>query len=95
MTNNLNSVKLENAACIGLEAVLNESQIVQRLINYNADVRQSLDVLLSRFSNSGSVPNAKEKVKELISSMNDEAKAINDLNNKYKDLMSQFDNLTK
>ena len=41
MTNNLNSVKLENAARIGLEAVLNESQIVQRLINYNADVRQS------------------------------------------------------
>ena len=95
MTNNLNSVKPENAARIGLEAVLNESQIVQRLINYNADVRQLLDVLLSRFSNSGSVPNAKEKVKELISSMNDEAKAINDLNNKYKDLMSQFDNLTK
>lgn len=95
MTNNLNAIKPENAARIGLEAILNESQIVQRLINYNADVRQLLDVLLSRFSNSGSVPNAKEKVKELISSMNDEARAVNDLNNKYKDLMSQFDKLTK
>ena len=95
MANNLNSIKPETAARIGLEAVLNESQIVQRLINYNADIRQLLEVLLSRFSNSGSVPNAKEKVKELISSMNDEAKAVNDLNNKYKDLMNQFDNLTK
>src|SRR3989344_3447748 len=92
MANNLSLIKPEDAARIGLEAVLNESQIVQRLLNYNADVRQLLDVLLSRFSNSGSVPNAKEKVKELISSMNDEAKAVNDLNNKYKDLMNQFDN---
>ena len=95
MANNLNSIKPETAARIGLEAILNESQIVQRLLNYNADVRQLLDVLLSRFSNSGSVPNAREKVKELISSMNDEAKAVNDLNNKYKNLMSQFDSLTK
>ncbi len=95
MANNLNSIKPEDASRIGLEAVLNESQIVQRLLNYNADVRQLLDVLLSRFSNSGSVPNAKEKVKELISSMNNEAKAVNDLNNKYKDLMSRFDKLTK
>ncbi len=95
MANNLNSIKPEDAARLGLEAILNESQIVQRLLNYNADVRQLLDVLLSRFSNSGSALNAKEKVKELISSMNDEAKAVNDLNNKYKDLMSQFDKLTK
>jgi hypothetical protein len=95
MANNLNSVKPEDASRVGLEAILNESQIVQRLLNYNADVRQLLDVLLSRFSNSGSVPNAKDKVKGLISSMNEEARAINDLNNKYKDLMSRFDNLTK
>ena len=95
MANNLNSVKPEDAARIGLEAILNELQIVQRLLNYNADVLQLLKVLSNKLSNPESVLNSNERVKELISSMNDEARAVNDLNNKYKDLMAEFDNLTK
>lgn len=95
MANNLSLIKPEDAARIGLEAVLNELQIVQRLLNYNADGRQLSDVLLNKLKKSGDVPNAGEEVEKLVSSMNDEARAVNDLNNKYKDLMVKFDNLTK
>lgn len=94
MVTNLNQVQPEEAAKVGLEAIINESQIVQRLINYNSYVFQLLDVLQSRFASGGAVPNTDEKVKELIAKMNEEAEAVNELNDKYKTLMDDFDRLT-
>ncbi len=94
MTTNLIQIKPEEAAKVGLEATINELQIVQRLINYNAYVFQLLDVLQGRFTGGGSGPNIDEKVKELISKMNEEAEAINELNEKYKTQMREFDKLT-
>jgi len=94
MTTNLTQIKPEEAAKVGLEATINELQIVQRLINYNAYVFQLLDVLQGRFTGGGSGPNTDEKVKELISKMNQEAEAINELNEKYKTQMGEFDKLT-
>jgi len=94
MAKSLNQVQPEEAAKVGLEAIINESQIVQRLINYNAYIFQLLDVLQSRFTKGGAAPDTDEKVKELINKMNEEAEAINELNDKYKNLMGEFDSLT-
>ncbi len=94
MTTSLMHVQPEEAVKVGLEAIINESQIVQRLINYNAYIFQLLDVLQSRFTKGGAAPDTDAKVKELINKMNEEAEAINELNNKYKNLMGEFDRLT-
>jgi len=94
MATNLTQVKPEDAAKVGLEAIINELQIVQRLINYNSYIFQLLDVLQGRFVASGATPGTDERVKELIAKMNEEAGAINELNDKYKDLMGEFDKLT-
>jgi len=77
-----------------LEAVINESQIVQRLINYNAYALQLVDSLQGRFTGGGRGPATDGKIKELLSKMNEEARAINELNSKYKDLMARFNTLT-
>ncbi len=95
MAASLTKVRPEDAAKIGLEAIINESQIVQRLINYNSYIFQLLDVLQTRFSKAGAAPDTNKKVQELISKMNEEVSAINELNGKYKGLMTQFDILTK
>ncbi|MBI1839056.1 MAG: hypothetical protein HYR95_02060 [Candidatus Colwellbacteria bacterium] len=93
MAENLSGVQPETATKIALQAVIDESQIVQRLINYNAYVYQLLDVLQTRFS-ADNTKDTSVKVKELISKMNEEAAAINELNGKYKGLMAEFDKLT-
>jgi len=94
MATGLSQVQPEDAAKIGLEAVINETQIVQRLINYNSYAGQLLDVLQSRFTAGSGGPETDRKVKELISKMNEEAEAINELNSKYLELMSKFNELT-
>lgn len=94
MATSLTQVQPEEAAKVGLEAIINESQIVQRLINYNSYVFQLLDVLQSRFVSGGAASNTDQKVKELIAKMNEEAEAVNELNDKYKTLMGDFDRLT-
>ena len=94
MATNLGSVRPDEAAKVGLEAVINESQIVQRLINYNAYALQLVDSLQGRFTGGGRGPATDGKIKELLSKMNEEARAINELNSKYKDLMARFNTLT-
>lgn len=94
MTASLTQVKPEAATRAGLEAIINESQIVQRLINYNSYIFQLLDILQGRFTGGSSGPGTDEKVKELIGKMNEEAKAVNELNEKYKIQMSEFNKLT-
>jgi len=95
MASSLSEVKPENAAEIGLQAIINESQIAQRLINYNNYTLQLLGVLQTRFENGGGSPETDKKVKELIEKMNEEASAINELNENYLKLMSEFDALTQ
>jgi hypothetical protein len=94
MAAGLAQVQPAAAAKIGLEAIVNELQIVQRLINYNSYIFQLLDVLQSRLSAGGSASYTKDKIKELIGKMNKEAAAINELNSKYQSLMKEFDQLT-
>ncbi|HEY4496846.1 MAG TPA: hypothetical protein VI432_01720 [Candidatus Paceibacterota bacterium] len=89
----LPSIKPSEALNVGTQAILSESQIVQRLINYNDYIYQLLNVLRSRFNKIKNVDSGRE-IKELIDKMNQEASSINELNEKYKSLMFEFDNLT-
>lgn len=88
----LNEVRPKEAQNLGLQAIISESQVVQRLISYNGYTYQLLEALKTRFINRGS--SGAEVVGDLLKKMNDESLAINDLNGRYKDLMNQFDSLT-
>jgi len=92
MASLLAEVKPREAIDVGFQAILSQSQTVQRLLNYNNDIYQLLDILRIRFENRGS--SGAERVGGLLSKMNDEAKAVNELNAKYAELMAKFDSLT-
>lgn len=70
-----------------LEAVSSETALISRLITYNDYLTQLLDVLRGKFLNRGDG----NQVPELIQKINDEARAINDLNQKFNDVMKEFD----
>ncbi|OGY60374.1 MAG: hypothetical protein A3B23_01660 [Candidatus Colwellbacteria bacterium RIFCSPLOWO2_01_FULL_48_10] len=89
----LGDVKPKAAMNVGLQAIIGQSQLVQRLINYNGYIYELLDVLRVRFSNKGA-SGAKE-VADIIKQMNEESQSINDLNYKYRELMAKFDGLTR
>lgn len=93
MATAISKVKPDSASEVALQAVLYESQIVQRLINYNSYLYQLLDFLRSRFAKGGGASG--QMVADLISKMNNEISSINTLNEKYKELMVKFDSLTK
>ena len=93
MAAGLSEIKPSEASDTALQAVIEESQIVQRLINYNDHIYRLLALLRSRFSNGGGASN--QEVSDLISKMNQEISSINALNEKYKELMIKFDAITK
>lgn len=92
MASNLEDVRPKEAVNVGLQAILSQSQTVQRLLNYNNDIYQLLDILRIRFENKGA--SGAERVGSLLEKMNEESAAINDLNAKYAELMAKFDSLT-
>ncbi|MFH1188308.1 MAG: hypothetical protein V1652_00485 [bacterium] len=96
ITEKLAEVRPEEAAQVGLQATIYGAQITQRLINYNTYTFQLLDLLKSHFmEGSGTQDTAiAEQIQGLIDKMNEEAEAINALNNEYKKAMQQFDVLT-
>ncbi len=92
MANSISNVKPAEASEAALQAILYESQIVQRLINYHNYLYQLMDFLRSRFLSGKGASN--KMVADLITQMNTEIAAINDLNDKYKEAMAKFDGLT-
>jgi hypothetical protein len=93
MTKNLAGVSPKNAADIGFQAVTTEIELVQHLLTYNKYTQDLLTALRSRFEVNGTVEK-RQKIEELIGNMNKEADSINSLNEKYKNLMGEFDKLT-
>ncbi len=93
MTSNLENVRPEVAAGIGLQAITDESQIVGGLVSYNNYTYRLLNLLRARLEDGTSTPSVAE-INGVISKMNKQAASINDLNSKYEILMRQFDLLT-
>ena len=87
MARNLAKISPASAGQIALEAISSETALISRLITYNDYLTKLLEVLRNKFlekQNGDQVP-------ELISKINNEAKAINDLNQKFNEVMKKFD----
>jgi len=89
MTKNISGITPPDAGQKALEAVSSEVALISRLVNYNDYLVQLLEILQSKFSGQGG--DSGGKVQELIQKINDEARAINDLNRKFNEAMDGFD----
>lgn len=87
MARNLADISPASASQIALEAVSSETTLISRLINYNDYLNQLLDVLRNKFLGKSDG----DGVSDLIKKINNEAQAINDLNQQFNDTMKQFD----
>jgi len=87
MAKNLDKISPASAGQAALEAISSETALISRLIDYNDYLTQLLQILREKFL--GKISG--DKISELITKINDEAKAINDLNQKFNDVMKQFD----
>lgn len=92
MANSLSEIQPQEASDLALRAIIVESQIVQRLINYNGYIYELLNLFRLRFEKNTSV--GEKPLKDIVSDMNALIREINTLNAEYKELMRQFDSLT-
>lgn len=94
MALNLNEVRPKEAAEVGLQATTNGLELVQHLINYSNLTEELLGVLQTRLKSNGS-PETRERIEQIILRMNQEAEAVNKLNDEYREEMKNFDQLTQ
>jgi hypothetical protein len=87
MAKNLAQISPASASQKALEAVSSETALISRLITYNDYLTQLLEVLRGKFLGK----NSNDKIPELIQKLNNEAQAINDLNQKFNETMKEFD----
>lgn len=87
MAKNVAQISPASASQLALQAISSETALISRLITYNDYLTQLLEVLREKFLGKSDG----DKVSELIAKINDEARAINDLNQKFNDIMKEFD----
>ena len=71
-----------------LQAISSETTLISRLIAYNDYLNQLLEELRLKLLGKSISGN---KIQELISKINEEVRAINELNSKFNSLMERFD----
>ncbi len=81
-------VKPEKARQFALEAVSAQIAAITRLTAYNQTLAELFATLELRFKNQPTNP---LKVEQLVEELNEQAKEINDLNEKFASLLEQFD----
>jgi len=87
MAKNLSQISPASTSQVALQAISSETALISRLISYNDYLTQLLEVLREKFLGKSDG----DKISELISKINDEARAINDLNQKFNEVMGEFD----
>lgn len=90
MASLINEIKPSVAREHAIEAVSSEVALVSRLINYNNFLDQLFKLLYAKLSNGS---RAKGRVRYLIDQINQEARAINDLNEQFNNAITSFDNV--
>lgn len=90
MAKNLSGISPAPAGQLALQAVSSETSLINRLINYNDYMVQLLEILQKKFLGQ---ENNTNKISDLIQKINEEAKAINDLDNNFNKLMADFDKI--
>ncbi|MEK7149583.1 MAG: hypothetical protein AAB757_01245 [Patescibacteria group bacterium] len=79
----------DSSARVALEAVSIETTLISQLVDYSDYLNQLLEILRAKLLGQS---NSHDKINELIKKINAEAKTVNELNQKFNDLMNQFDN---
>lgn len=87
MARNLSKISPSSAGQVALEAISSETALISRLIAYNDYYVRLLEILREKFL--GKMNG--DQISELISKINNEARAINDLNQKFNEMMKKFD----
>lgn len=87
MAETLGEIKPKEATETALKAINYETSLIIRLINYNAFMGDLLVTLRDKFI--GKEISSAE-VEKIVEKINNEAVAINDLNEQYKTAMSEF-----
>ncbi len=87
MTKNISSISPQSASQKALEALTSETALIGTLITYNEYLNQLLEALRNKFVEK----EPSQKIPELISKINQEAKTINELNAKFSEAMEEFD----
>ncbi len=85
-----NSAKIypDSSARTAIEAITVETTIISKLVDYNDYLNQLLEILKAKLLGQ---QNAMWEVPDLVNKINGEAKEVNDLNQKFNDLMAKFD----
>ena len=91
MARSITSIKPSEAQVFATEAVSSEVALVSRLISYNDYLLQLFDVLGNKFQSGSNQANG--KVGELITKINEEARAINSFDKKVSESLAEFDKL--
>ncbi len=87
MTENINQISPSSDGQIALDAITSETSLIYSLITYNDYLTQLLGILREKFLGK----NKGDGIPDLINKINEESRAINDLNQKFNDLMDEFD----
>lgn len=92
MAESLSDIKPRKARDLATEAVAEEINIINHLISYNDHLGQLFELLKAKFE--GKIQNREDRLKELLLLINQEANSINNLNQRFKSVMREFDSLT-
>lgn len=87
MTSVMPLIKSEAARAKAIEAVAAEVNLITHLITYNEYLYRLLETLRSKFSGETQLT----AIEELIARMNEEARTINELDNRFNVLINEFD----
>ena len=89
----LPSIKPASARQHATAAVSSEVALVSRLVSYNDYLKQLFEVLRAKFNNRYSYYEADGQVELLIVKINEEAQAINGLNNRFSAALAELDKI--
>lgn len=90
MASEIISIRPSKARDVATAAVTSEVTLVSRLLTYNNYLSQLFEVLRGKFETGIS---GNGKVKDLITKINDEVGAINELDKRFHDSLAEFDSL--
>ena len=88
MAKNVSQISPAIAGQIAIQAISSETALISRLITYNDYLIKLLEILQAKFLEKKKRQRQNSRLNEKI---NDEARAINDLNNNFNSLMTEFD----
>ncbi len=84
-----NQIVGNRARSLAVEAVTSGVSMVSRIVNYNSSLDQLFAAIQQKISD-GNVPTG-TNIRALISSLNSDAKSINELNTQFNSTLAEFD----